>query len=266
MNKNTGIQSAITNGTLVPSPRVRTTPRNRGTRGAIASRRAARRRPIRQQRQPPPPRAAKQFRQRLRGRCYDRRALTRRGREPAIQAGRRRPRATGGVGNLIGREAISGCRRLEARRQAFALVRTAQSMGAALAVRSATVVRTEGVVLRPSRETAAHLSRHGWRKSPRNWRMPFSPRRQGKKSAADPRGGIPPTRLILHLGLDDENPRGRGRGRGRGPARFPPPSGWRSPSWVTTSGGEQPGCMMKILEAERWLKGTNSHGVAFLQR
>jgi hypothetical protein len=37
-------------------------------------------------------------------------------------------------------------------------------------------------------------------------------------------------------------------------------------AWVTTSGGEQPGCVMKILEAERWLKGTNSHGVAFLQR
>jgi hypothetical protein len=35
---------------------------------------------------------------------------------------------------------------------------------------------------------------------------------------------------------------------------------------VTTSGGVQPGCVMKILEAERWLKGTNSHGVAFLQR
>jgi hypothetical protein len=35
---------------------------------------------------------------------------------------------------------------------------------------------------------------------------------------------------------------------------------------VTTSGGAQPGCVMKILEAERWLKGTNSHGVAFLQR
>jgi hypothetical protein len=33
---------------------------------------------------------------------------------------------------------------------------------------------------------------------------------------------------------------------------------------VTTSGGVQPGCVMKILEAERWLKGTNSHGVAFL--
>jgi hypothetical protein len=35
---------------------------------------------------------------------------------------------------------------------------------------------------------------------------------------------------------------------------------------VTADGGVQPGCMMKILEAERWLKGTNSHGVAFLQR
>jgi hypothetical protein len=32
---------------------------------------------------------------------------------------------------------------------------------------------------------------------------------------------------------------------------------------VTADGGVQPGCMMKILEAERWLKGTNSHGVAF---
>jgi hypothetical protein len=101
-------------------------------------------------------------------------------------------RATGGVGNLIGREAIFGCRSLEARRQVFALVRTAQSVGAALAVRSATVVRTEGVVLRPSRAMAAHLSQHGWRKSPRNWRMPFSPRRQGKKRAADPCGGSPP--------------------------------------------------------------------------
>jgi hypothetical protein len=176
MNKNTGIQSAITNGTPVPSPRVRTTPQDWGNHGAIAGRRAARRRPIRQQRQPPPPRATKQLQQRLRGGCYGRRTLTRRGREPAIQVGRRRPRATGGVGNLIGREAISGCRRLEARRQVFALART------------------------------AHLSRHGWRKSPRSWRMPFSPRRQGKKRVTDPRGGSPPTRLILHLGLDDENP------------------------------------------------------------
>jgi hypothetical protein len=32
---------------------------------------------------------------------------------------------------------------------------------------------------------------------------------------------------------------------------------------VTAGGRVQPGCTMKILEAERWLKGTNSHGVAF---
>jgi hypothetical protein len=59
---------------------------------------------------------------------------------------------------------------------------------------------------RPSRVTAAYLSRHGWRKSPWDWRMPSSPRRRGKKRAADPGGDSPPTRLILHLGLDDENP------------------------------------------------------------
>jgi hypothetical protein len=35
---------------------------------------------------------------------------------------------------------------------------------------------------------------------------------------------------------------------------------------VTTGEGMQPGCLMKILEAERWLKGTNFHEVAFLQR
>jgi hypothetical protein len=35
---------------------------------------------------------------------------------------------------------------------------------------------------------------------------------------------------------------------------------------VTTGEGMRPGCLMKILEAERWLKGTNFHEVAFLQR
>jgi hypothetical protein len=35
---------------------------------------------------------------------------------------------------------------------------------------------------------------------------------------------------------------------------------------VAAGGGVQPGCLMKILEAEQWLKGTNSHGVASLQR
>jgi hypothetical protein len=35
---------------------------------------------------------------------------------------------------------------------------------------------------------------------------------------------------------------------------------------VTTGEGMQPGYMMKILEAEQWLKGTNFHEFAFLQR
>jgi hypothetical protein len=35
---------------------------------------------------------------------------------------------------------------------------------------------------------------------------------------------------------------------------------------VTTGEGMQPGCLMKILEAERWLKGTNFHEVAFLRQ
>jgi hypothetical protein len=35
---------------------------------------------------------------------------------------------------------------------------------------------------------------------------------------------------------------------------------------VTTGEGMQPDCLMKILEAERWLRGTNFHEVAFLRR
>jgi hypothetical protein len=35
---------------------------------------------------------------------------------------------------------------------------------------------------------------------------------------------------------------------------------------VTIGKGMQPGCLMKNLEAERWLKGTNSREVVFLQR
>jgi hypothetical protein len=35
---------------------------------------------------------------------------------------------------------------------------------------------------------------------------------------------------------------------------------------VTTGEGMRPGCLMKILEAERWLKGTNFLEVVFLQR
>ena len=35
---------------------------------------------------------------------------------------------------------------------------------------------------------------------------------------------------------------------------------------MTIGKGLQLGCLMKILEAERWLKGTNFHKVAFLQQ
>jgi hypothetical protein len=33
---------------------------------------------------------------------------------------------------------------------------------------------------------------------------------------------------------------------------------------VTIGEGMQPGCLMKILEAERWLKGANLHEVMLL--
>jgi hypothetical protein len=35
---------------------------------------------------------------------------------------------------------------------------------------------------------------------------------------------------------------------------------------LTIGKGMQPGCLMKILEAERWLKGTNFREVALLQQ
>jgi hypothetical protein len=54
MNKNTGIQGAIANGTPVPPPQVRTTPHDWGACGATEDRRMAHRRPLQQQRQRPP--------------------------------------------------------------------------------------------------------------------------------------------------------------------------------------------------------------------
>jgi hypothetical protein len=59
-----------------------------------------------------------------------------------------------------------------------------------------------------------------------------------------------PPRLALRPSKDDEDPRSGGRGRGRNPACFSPPSSWWSPSWLTIGKGMQPGCLMKILEAE----------------
>jgi hypothetical protein len=49
MNKNTGIQGAITNGTPVSPPQVRTTPHDWGACGATKHRRTAHRRPLQQQ-------------------------------------------------------------------------------------------------------------------------------------------------------------------------------------------------------------------------
>jgi hypothetical protein len=54
----TDIQGAITNGTPVPPPQVRTTPHDRGACGATEGRRMARRRPLQQQRRRPPFRVA----------------------------------------------------------------------------------------------------------------------------------------------------------------------------------------------------------------
>jgi hypothetical protein len=58
MNKKTDIQGAITNGTPVPPPQVRTTPHDWGACGATEGQRMARRRPLQQQRQRSPLRAA----------------------------------------------------------------------------------------------------------------------------------------------------------------------------------------------------------------
>jgi hypothetical protein len=38
------------------------------------------------------------------------------------------------------------------------------------------------------------------------------------------------------------------------------------PTKLTIGEGMQPGCMTKILEAERWLKSTNLHEAALLQQ
>jgi hypothetical protein len=38
------------------------------------------------------------------------------------------------------------------------------------------------------------------------------------------------------------------------------------PTKLTIGEGMQPGCMTKILEAERWLKGTDLHESVLLQR
>jgi hypothetical protein len=57
-----------------------------------------------------------------------------------------------------------------------------------------------------------------------------------------------------------------GGAEGRIPTCFSPPSNRWSPSCVTIGKGMQSGCLMKILEAEQWLKGANLRKVALLQQ
>jgi hypothetical protein len=57
----------------------------------------------------------------------------------------------------------------------------------------------------------------------------------------------------------------KGGAEAAAPTCFFPPSNWWSPSWVTIGEGMQPGSLMKILEAKRWLKGANLRKVALLQ-
>jgi hypothetical protein len=73
-------------------------------------------------------------------------------------------------------------------------------------VRGTTIARTEDRMLHPGWAAAVRLPRHGWRKPPRGWRMPFSPKRRRKKRVTDPRGGNPPLGALLCPSKDDEDP------------------------------------------------------------
>jgi hypothetical protein len=95
----------------------------------------------------------------------------------------------------------------------------------------------------------------GWSPPPEAGRGGGRPTRAGGRAPAWP-GPVPAGMMKTSWG----------RGKDHSPACSSPSRGWWSPSWVTPGEGERPGCMMKILEAERWLKGTNSRGVAFPQR
>jgi hypothetical protein len=163
MNKHTGIRDAVTNGTLVPPPRVRTTPLRGG-------------RPAEQQKNDERPAAARSN--------HD--------------ANHPRPGQRSGLGSsFVAGVMTGGLSPAEDENQPF------------------------GPGDGGPGPLAPYLSRHGWRKSPWDSRTPFSPRRGGRKRQPTHAGAAPPTRLIFHLGLDDENPWGRGRSRGHDLARFP---------------------------------------------
>jgi hypothetical protein len=120
MNKNTGIRSAITNGTPVPPPQVRTTPLDGGACRATEDRRTARRRPLRQQqRRRLLLRGPNSGSDDLRAGAAARRPppmpkLVRQGRAEGRRVG---GRSVGGPGYLVGGRTSSSCRGRSRRRE-----------------------------------------------------------------------------------------------------------------------------------------------------
>jgi hypothetical protein len=167
MNKNTGIQGAITNGTLVPSPQVWTT----STPGSLRDDkiRATRRRPLQQQ----------PWYQDGRG---HRKALVRvptQGTRTSHQSQRTGGRPVGGTDGLDGGEAPPQPPPRQHRRRRLPLYqrcdgerRPLRSAPAGPRSRPRHESEEEGGMLHPSWAATVRLPRHGWRTSPpQSWRM-----------------------------------------------------------------------------------------------
>jgi hypothetical protein len=160
MNKKTGIQGAITNGTPVPPPRVRTTPLDRGACGATENRRTARRHPLQQRRRRRLLlRGANSSNDDLRADAAARRPppvpkLVRQGRAEGRRVG---GRSVGGPGYLVGGRTSSSCRGGRRRRERL------RSHSGPRAGHAAAANATNGE--RPSprslREGAGHRPRRG---------------------------------------------------------------------------------------------------------
>jgi hypothetical protein len=160
MNKKTGIQSAITNGTPVPPPQVRTTPHDWGACGATEDRRTARRRPLQQRRR------RRLLLWGLNSSSDDLRAdaaarrpppvpkLVRQGRAEGRRVG---GRSVGGPGYLVGGRTSSSCRGGRRRRERL------RSHSRPRAGHAVATIATDGE--RPStrslREGAGHRPRRG---------------------------------------------------------------------------------------------------------
>jgi hypothetical protein len=157
----TDIQSAITNGTPVPPPQVRTTPLDRGACGATENRRAARRRPLQQRRRRLLLRGggANSSSDDLRADAAARRPppvpkLVRQGRAEGSRAG---GRSMGGPGHLVGGRTSSSCRGGRRRRERL---RSHSGLRARHAA-AASTTDSERPSPRSLREGAGHRPRRG---------------------------------------------------------------------------------------------------------